>query len=190
MPQDGRPDETVFASAEDPDWLPPEINTGVAHSARVYNYLLGLPRPCRPLPGKAGRHQAVPRHRHRNPRRRQHPRGGAGSRAGQPDRLRGQRPDRAGARAGADDQRPGGRLGVHPGGLPRAGQDPRRPGAATDPGPGQAGRPHAGCPPALLHRGIPEDIASAVVFLLSDQASWITGQTLVLDGGVTLTGGV
>ena len=41
MPQDGSPDETVFASAEDPDWLPPEINTGVAHSARVYNYLLG-----------------------------------------------------------------------------------------------------------------------------------------------------
>ena len=41
MAQDGSPDETVFASAEDPDWLPPEINTGVAHSARVYNYLLG-----------------------------------------------------------------------------------------------------------------------------------------------------
>jgi S-adenosyl methyltransferase len=41
MPKDGSPNETVFASAEDPDWLPPEINTGVAHSARVYNYLLG-----------------------------------------------------------------------------------------------------------------------------------------------------
>ena len=41
MPQDSSPDETVFAAAEDPDWLPPEINTGVAHSARVYNYLLG-----------------------------------------------------------------------------------------------------------------------------------------------------
>src|ERR1700733_10696749 len=40
MPQDGGPDETVFASVEDPDWLPPEINTGVAHSAPVYNYLL------------------------------------------------------------------------------------------------------------------------------------------------------
>ncbi len=42
----------------------------------------------------------------------------------------------------------------------------------------------------LKRLGIPEDIASAVAFLLSDQASWITGQTLVLDGGVTLTGGV
>ena len=41
MPQDGSPDKTVPASAEDPDWLPPEINTGVAHSARVYNYWLG-----------------------------------------------------------------------------------------------------------------------------------------------------
>ena len=41
MPQDGSPDETIFASVGDPDWLPPEINTGVAHSARVYDYLLG-----------------------------------------------------------------------------------------------------------------------------------------------------
>jgi NAD(P)-dependent dehydrogenase (short-subunit alcohol dehydrogenase family) len=42
----------------------------------------------------------------------------------------------------------------------------------------------------LKRLGIPEDIAGAVAFLLSDQASWITGQTLILDGGVTLTGGV
>jgi hypothetical protein len=41
MPQDGSPDETFFTSVEDPDWLPPEINTGVAHSARVYDYWLG-----------------------------------------------------------------------------------------------------------------------------------------------------
>jgi len=26
---------------EDPDWLPPEINTGMAHPARVYDYMLG-----------------------------------------------------------------------------------------------------------------------------------------------------
>jgi len=38
--------------------------------------------------------------------------------------------------------------------------------------------------------GVPEDIGAAVAFLLSDQASWITGQTLVLDGGATKTGGV
>jgi NAD(P)-dependent dehydrogenase (short-subunit alcohol dehydrogenase family) len=40
----------------------------------------------------------------------------------------------------------------------------------------------------LKRLGVPEDIAGAVAFLLSDQASWITGQTLVLDGGVTLGG--
>jgi NAD(P)-dependent dehydrogenase (short-subunit alcohol dehydrogenase family) len=42
----------------------------------------------------------------------------------------------------------------------------------------------------LKRLGLPEDIAGAVAFLLSDQASWITGQTLVLDGGVTLGGGL
>ena len=42
----------------------------------------------------------------------------------------------------------------------------------------------------LKRLGVPEDIAGAVAFLLSDQASWITGQTLVLDGGVTLAGGM
>lgn len=30
------------------------------------------------------------------------------------------------------------------------------------------------------------DVGKAVRFLLSDQASWITGQTLIVDGGVTL----
>ncbi len=35
--------------------------------------------------------------------------------------------------------------------------------------------------------GEPEDIAKAVVFLASDAASWITGHTLVVDGG-TLVG--
>ncbi|UQS25469.1 SDR family oxidoreductase [Amycolatopsis thermalba] len=38
--------------------------------------------------------------------------------------------------------------------------------------------------------GVPEDIAGAVAFLLSDEAGWITGQTVVLDGGVTLGGGL
>jgi NAD(P)-dependent dehydrogenase (short-subunit alcohol dehydrogenase family) len=40
----------------------------------------------------------------------------------------------------------------------------------------------------LKRLGVPEDIAGAVAFLLSDAASWITGQTLVLDGGVSLAG--
>ncbi|MFI5607991.1 SDR family oxidoreductase [Amycolatopsis sp. NPDC051903] len=38
--------------------------------------------------------------------------------------------------------------------------------------------------------GVPEDIAGAVAFLLSDDAGWMTGQTVVLDGGVTLGGGL
>lgn len=39
----------------------------------------------------------------------------------------------------------------------------------------------------LKRLGVPEDVAGAVAFLLSHEASWITGQTLVIDGGVTLT---
>lgn len=37
--------------------------------------------------------------------------------------------------------------------------------------------------------GDPEDIASAVAFLASDDASWITGQVLNLDGGLLVSGG-
>jgi NAD(P)-dependent dehydrogenase (short-subunit alcohol dehydrogenase family) len=36
--------------------------------------------------------------------------------------------------------------------------------------------------------GDPEDIAGAALFLASDLASWITGQTLVVDGGALLVG--
>jgi 3-oxoacyl-[acyl-carrier protein] reductase len=42
----------------------------------------------------------------------------------------------------------------------------------------------------LKRLGVPEDVGGAVAFLLSDDAAWITGQLLVVDGGVTLTGGV
>ncbi|AEV88544.1 3-ketoacyl-ACP reductase [Actinoplanes sp. SE50] len=40
----------------------------------------------------------------------------------------------------------------------------------------------------LKRLGAPEDVAGTVAFLCSNDASWITGQTIVLDGGVTLTG--
>jgi len=36
--------------------------------------------------------------------------------------------------------------------------------------------------------GVPEDVAGTVAFLCSPDAAWITGQTIVIDGGVTLTG--
>ncbi|GGL20650.1 SDR family oxidoreductase [Mangrovihabitans endophyticus] len=38
--------------------------------------------------------------------------------------------------------------------------------------------------------GEPDDVAGAVAFLCGPDAAWITGQTLVIDGGVTLTGAV
>jgi 3-oxoacyl-[acyl-carrier protein] reductase len=36
--------------------------------------------------------------------------------------------------------------------------------------------------------GDPADVAAAVAFLASDDASWITGQTVTIDGGLTLQG--
>ena len=36
---------------------------------------------------------------------------------------------------------------------------------------------------AIKRVGTPDDMANAVVFLLSDQASWITGQIICVDGG-------
>lgn len=42
----------------------------------------------------------------------------------------------------------------------------------------------------LKRLGVPEDIGSVAAFLLSDDAAWLTGQLIVVDGGVTLTGGV
>ncbi len=40
----------------------------------------------------------------------------------------------------------------------------------------------------LGRHGVPEDVAAAVLFLSSAQASWITGQTLPIDGGFTVAG--
>ena len=34
--------------------------------------------------------------------------------------------------------------------------------------------------------GKPEEVAWAIIYLLSDASSWVTGHTLVIDGGVTL----
>ena len=42
----------------------------------------------------------------------------------------------------------------------------------------------------LKRLGLPEDIGSVVAFLLSEDAAWMTGQTLAVDGGVLLAGGV
>ncbi|MFF5258524.1 SDR family oxidoreductase [Actinomadura viridis] len=38
----------------------------------------------------------------------------------------------------------------------------------------------------LARIGEPEDIANAAVFLAGDAASWMTGQTMVVDGGATI----
>jgi NAD(P)-dependent dehydrogenase (short-subunit alcohol dehydrogenase family) len=43
---------------------------------------------------------------------------------------------------------------------------------------------------ALGRLGLPEDVAGAVAFFASADANWITGQTLVIDGGVSLMRGV
>ena len=34
--------------------------------------------------------------------------------------------------------------------------------------------------------GTPKDVASAVLFLASDEAAYITGQVLAVDGGLTV----
>jgi NAD(P)-dependent dehydrogenase (short-subunit alcohol dehydrogenase family) len=37
--------------------------------------------------------------------------------------------------------------------------------------------------------GVEDDTSQAAAYLLSDEASWVTGEVIVLDGGVTLAGG-
>lgn len=45
-------------------------------------------------------------------------------------------------------------------------------------------------PYPLKRLGLPEDIAGVVGFLLSEDAAWLTGQTITADGGLLLSGGV
>jgi len=40
----------------------------------------------------------------------------------------------------------------------------------------------------LNRMGVPEDLAGITYFLCTDEASWITGQTIVVDGGTTFGG--
>ncbi|MET7507048.1 SDR family oxidoreductase [Streptomyces albidoflavus] len=37
--------------------------------------------------------------------------------------------------------------------------------------------------------GLPADVASAVAYLASDEAAWVTGHVLTVDGGLTVAGG-
>jgi 3-oxoacyl-[acyl-carrier protein] reductase len=38
----------------------------------------------------------------------------------------------------------------------------------------------------LRRLGVPTDVAGPVTFLLSEDAAWITGQTIIIDGGGSL----
>ena len=65
---------------------------------------------------------------------------------------------------------------VLPGTVPTAGQ-------ARSPGPPVSAETLAGIGPILGRLGRPEDIANAVLFLVSPGAEYITAQLLVVDGG-------
>ena len=38
----------------------------------------------------------------------------------------------------------------------------------------------------LKRYGEPEDIAYGIIYLLSNASSWVTGQSLIIDGGITI----
>jgi NAD(P)-dependent dehydrogenase (short-subunit alcohol dehydrogenase family) len=46
----------------------------------------------------------------------------------------------------------------------------------------------AAAPYPLARLGTPKDVAKLAVFLLSDDAGWITGECVVIDGGLSVTG--
>jgi 3-oxoacyl-[acyl-carrier protein] reductase len=62
------------------------------------------------------------------------------------------------------------------------------PGTVRTPRAGQSSMEEATAAIPLRRRADPADIASAALFLLSDHASYVTGQTLAVDGGSTLGG--
>lgn len=62
------------------------------------------------------------------------------------------------------------------------------PGTVKTPRAGQSDLPEAVKSIPLRRRGEPSDIADAALFLLSDLAGYITGQTLTVDGGSTIGG--
>ncbi|MFD4507151.1 SDR family oxidoreductase [Streptomyces sp. NPDC058457] len=53
---------------------------------------------------------------------------------------------------------------------------------------GREAEASAGYP--LKRLGVPSDIGGAAAFLTSEQSDWITGQTLVVDGGIFLNAGM
>ena len=73
-------------------------------------------------------------------------------------------------------------------GHPRQRHRPGRDRDADQPGvdrrPGEAGDGHEAHPDGRA--GDAEEMAAATAFLLSDEAAYITGQTLFVDGGLTL----
>ena len=68
------------------------------------------------------------------------------------------------------------------------------------PGDSMVWKNHKKNSPGLLERlaklypmgryGQPEDVANAALFLASDESGWITGTTIVVDGGLTATGNI
>jgi NAD(P)-dependent dehydrogenase (short-subunit alcohol dehydrogenase family) len=63
------------------------------------------------------------------------------------------------------------------------------PGTIKTPRSGSDDNPKASAGIPLRRRGLPDDIASATMFLLSDMSGYITGQTLVADGGSSIGSG-
>ncbi len=53
-----------------------------------------------------------------------------------------------------------------------------------------AGDEEAAKPYPMKRLGVPEDVAGLVGFLVSDASSWITGETIRVDGGLLATGGL